>query len=474
MITRSSGGWHFPQNFLHPAAGIIAILLVAGMAPLFAEQIIQIDPPNPENQGLFGNSVCGVPDVNGDGYGDIIVGAYNETAQGFAGAGRIYIYNGFDGGLIRTIESPNAMTGGRLGDGLRGIPDINGDGRGDIFTSGRNENAVGQPAESGIAYVFSGATGALIRSFISPNPEAMGHFGDSVAYIKDVTGDGIEDLLINGGGESPGASPSGAGRGYLMSGANGALVYTFVSPNEELDGRYSNNIDSVPDLDGDGKEDIIVPADGETVAGLKGAGRLYIYSGVSRALVRTVNTPNPELDGQFGWSDWGMPDINGDGRGDILIGAIQETPAGFPSQSGRVYVISGATGAILRTIVSPFPSAGGMFGFALTHLPAFDNDAVPDFIIGGRKETEGNFAVAGHVYIFSGATGNLVKWYRSPNLQVQGQFGIALDYIPNGSGGPNRDFAVGAIEKVNFRSGAGRAYIYHFPAAADESWNQYQ
>ncbi|MCA9450234.1 MAG: FG-GAP repeat protein, partial [Candidatus Omnitrophica bacterium] len=64
-------------------------------------------------------------------------------------------------------------------------------------------------------------------------------------------------------------------------------------------------------------------------------------------------SPNEEVGGDFGWYLSGVPDINGDGSGDVVVGARSDDPGGSPTDAGRAYIFDGATGALLQTLVSP-------------------------------------------------------------------------------------------------------------------------
>ena len=82
---------------------------VAGTINFSFRGIEQHQYPNGRH---FGNSVAGVTDVNGDGRGDIVIGAAREDAGGLSNSGRVHVYSGASGARLRTIVSPgNEMLG---------------------------------------------------------------------------------------------------------------------------------------------------------------------------------------------------------------------------------------------------------------------------------------------------------------------------------------------------------------------------
>src|SRR5690606_30338866 len=140
--------------------------------------IRELGSPNPQDDGQFGYAVAGVPDADGDGRGDLLVGAYQEEGAGQSYAGRAYVFSGATGVLLHALVSPNPAFGRLFGSSVAGVPDVDGDGRGDLL--------VGEPGALGAglvgrAYVFSGATGALLHELASLDPEAGGLFGIWVA-----------------------------------------------------------------------------------------------------------------------------------------------------------------------------------------------------------------------------------------------------------------------------------------------------
>jgi hypothetical protein len=106
----------------------------------------------------------------------------------------------------------------------------------------------------------------------------------------------------------------------------------------------------VPDVSGDGRGDLLVGAYYETV-GLQEAGRAYLFSGATGALLRVLSSPNPESVGWFGWEVAAVPDAEGDGRADLVVGAQAED--GGAVNAGRAYVFS------TSTIVAAEPEPGG-------------------------------------------------------------------------------------------------------------------
>jgi hypothetical protein len=92
------------------------------------------------------------------------------------------------------------------------------------------------------------------------------------------------------------------------------------------------------DANDDGKADIAVGAYWEDVGGNVNQGRAYVFSGADGSLLHTLDMPIPQAqeDAEFGYS-LAVGEVNGDGRGEIAIGAAGETLGGI-EQAGRAYV----------------------------------------------------------------------------------------------------------------------------------------
>jgi len=129
------------------------------------------------------------------------------------------------------------------------------------------------------AGLFTATSGyAQTITLVSPNEEVSGEFGTSSSGAGDVDGDGIADVIVGAPNDDPGASPTDAGRAYIFSVATGTVLFTLVSPNEELFGRFGFSVSDAGDVNGDGKADVIVGAYTEDPgASPDDAGRAYIF-----------------------------------------------------------------------------------------------------------------------------------------------------------------------------------------------------
>jgi hypothetical protein len=237
----------------------LVVALVGFLAlPVFAYQGIEIQSASEELGGSFGSTVAGVPDTNGDGRGDVLVGAIFEDVGGINSAGRAYLFDGNNGALLHFFESPNAASNGILGVSLSGIPDTNGDGRGDVIIGAYGDVGDSTAFTAGGAYIFDGSTGLLLRELASPNEEQDGHFGYAVGGIPDANGDGRGDVIVGAQNEDPGASLDNAGRAYIFDGNTGAFLRELNSSHEEIGGQFGSSVAGIPDVNGDGRGDVVV------------------------------------------------------------------------------------------------------------------------------------------------------------------------------------------------------------------------
>jgi hypothetical protein len=329
-----------------------------------------------KTEDYFGYSVSLGPDVDGDGKGDVLISSAPDGIGGGYFVGSAYLYSGATGKLLQTF-APN--TSGQFGTSMTLGPDVDGDGRGDVLIGAPREDTSGV-SDGGRAFLYSGATGQEIHFFTAT--KGYEYLGTSVSLGPDVDGDGRADVLIG----SPGAGNPKVGRVDLYSGAKLTLLGTWTGT-EEYD-QFGFSVSLGPDADGDGKPDVMVGAFG---AGK--AGRAYLYSGATGTLVHTFEDMGENGQDVFGRAVFLGPDVDGDGRGDILLSAPEAN-----GYYGRVGLYSGATRERIREWLGENQYAG--FGNSIAIGPDFDGDGRADIVIGSPGAEPGGVKDAGRVYWF--------------------------------------------------------------------------
>jgi hypothetical protein len=423
-------------------AKVVVCLFVSGLVAVsaHAQVLYTLQSPNPESYADFGISVAGAGDVNNDGYADVVVGAYEENGN----TGRAYVFSGATGGLLYTFASPNPTYLGRFGWSVSGAGDVNNDGHADVLIGANEEH--GGADDAGRAYLYSGRTGGLLHTLVSPNPEVDGYLGWHVSDAGDVNNDGYPDVVVGAYTEDGGATD--AGRAYVFSGQTGAPLDTLQSPNPESGGRFGVSVSGAGDVNDDGYADVIVGAHYEASY----AGRAYVFSGQTGDTLYSLMSPG--TGGNFGTAVSDAGDVNNDGDPDLVVGASSEY-----SYAGAAYVFSGPTGTPLHSLQSLNPEYQGRFGVSVSGAGDVDNDGHADVVVGAWLE-DGGADEAGRAYVFSGATGAALYTLLSPNPASDGYLGRIVSgagYVDNDS---YADVIVGAHGESGGATSAGRAYVF--------------
>jgi hypothetical protein len=178
--------------------------------------------------GFAGGVFVAVGDLNGDGHADIVTGA---------GAGGGPEVRAFDGLTTAVIRSFFAYDPGFLGGIAVAACDVDGDGHADIVTGAG-------PGGGPHVQVFSGATGANIRSFFAYDP---GLTAGIFVACGDLDGDGIPDIVT-------GVGAGGGPHVQVFGGATGGVLASFFAYDP---GALGGVRVAVADLDGDGRAELV-------------------------------------------------------------------------------------------------------------------------------------------------------------------------------------------------------------------------
>lgn len=369
-----------------------ACLWIAAPAALAQTQLLGLTGNAPGDE--YGASVAPIGDVNGDGIPDLAIGAPRAGV-----GGEVYVTSGLDGSVIRTLTAPLQLVPPdnqtNFGASLCALGDQDGDGIGEIV--------VGIPGQqlflgerNGAVQVFSGATG--ISSVLAVGANSDSAFGATVAATRDMNGDGLEDLWIG----APSSVFDGERRGVARLFSVGELTYLTVIGGQGIGGRFSESLAVLPDVDGDGFDDIAVgsPADDTTFAAPV-AGSVTTFSGATgAALYRIEGVATAEF---LGNSLAAVPDANGDGITDLAIGVENGNVAG--SVSGRVELRSGTDGSLILDI--PGQNAFASFGESVAGLEDIDGDGAGEVLV-GEPFLDGTASGTGAAHVISGATGQTI------------------------------------------------------------------
>jgi len=325
--------------------------------------------------------------------------------------------------------------------GLAGVGDMNNDGYRDfaIGGTGANDQEV---------TIYSGENGSILAAVTSP-PEGLEH-GYSIAGVGDVNRDGWNDILIGGPVSWSGMNNTGAV--WLRSGQN-LGVYLFASAGAASGDLHGWAVAGLGDINGDDYPDLCFSSPKEDANGTD-AGRVYVRGG--GAVTTSLYTWSGEAAGdEFGSTVAAAGDVDGDSKGDVLVGAPKNDAGGV--SAGRAYVRSGANGSILYTLTGE--AAGDEFGRGLAGLGDINQDGMGDFAVSApfNDEASGN---AGKIYVFSGANGVPFFTINGP----AGNLGYSLSAAGDVDGDAFPDFVAGApgMQRAFIFSGADGHVIKEF------------
>ena len=466
-----------------------------------------------------GYSVSSAGDVNGDGLGDVIVGAWHPLLGTGATPGHSYVVFGKTGTQAVDLATVAAGAAGAGGFAIHGevaadysgvsvsaAGDINGDGLADLIVGAPWVSPTGA-ANGGRSYVVygKGSTAAVdLATFVAGTDGLVinaantnDHVGVSVSSAGDVNGDGIADLIIG----APQADPltgANAGRSYVVFGKAGLSTIDLANVGTTIDGfviggqaaadNSGISVSSAGDVNGDGLADLIVGAYNSDPAAGSNAGRSYVVFGktsLTAVDLSALGAGGFTINGQAssdnsGYSVSAAGDVNGDGLADLVIGAHKSDPAAG-TDAGRSYVVFGRTG-ITDINLADVASGTGSLGFVINGESGADlsgisvstagdinGDGLADLII-GAKDAAAAGVFSGRSYVVYGKANATAINLADVKLGVGGFViygesaydgsGVSVSAAGDINGDGLADLIVGAYgADPSGNSNAGRSYV---------------
>ena len=334
-------------------------------------------------------------DLNGDGIRDLLSVNPHASTNLLSDNGAIQAISGSSGDLLWRLDG--AYDGQQLGINFPRVEDLDGDGVRDMVTITSTASMNGF-IRNGYAQAISGTTGTLMwQKFGMSDGEEL---GTSYANVADINGDGSPELVVG----SATASSMGLNRNGYVEMISGRWGFTVWRVNGTADsegiGAY---VARVEDLNGDGIADVLAANSEFSSNSLYHNGMVMAISGqTGQILWQTTGAHDNALLGQNAES---LPDVNGDGVDDILV--LNPDGFGtWLSENGSTVVLSGADGSQLWKFEGLFN--GERFGMTWMQVEDMDMDGVGDIVLGSPEADAMGLPSSGHVTALSGANGMMI------------------------------------------------------------------
>jgi hypothetical protein len=442
-------------------AGLLACVspvLAGGLSTPFSS--LPWAPLGTQVDGLFGFDAAPAGDIDGDGYGDVIVGAPFEQGT-FVREGAAYLFRGSPQGSLpgHSWVWRSGQFDAFAGFTVSSAGDVNGDGYSDVLVGVQGWDTQTHANAGKVAVFHGGANGLPLTPTyerFAPLPAAEQAFGRAVAPAGDVNGDGYDDVLVSANTHGT-QLPADRGAVYVFHGGPAGLAATPTTTWVGLpeSGQFGRSISSAGDVNADGYFDVIIGAPSVN----SNAGAAYLFLGSSAGGNPIPDTTVAGTAGsQCGSSVSLAGDANGDGYADVLIGS-----PGFNGSSGKAELSLGGAGGLASSVAlgNPQPGPNESFGRRLATVGDIDADGYADFAVFASDATSGSH---GRVSVFRGDRTQVLYVGEILSPVADGTFGNSIGTAGDANGDGFAEILIGTedMDAPGVGNG-GRAFQYRPP-----------
>ncbi|PVD54080.1 hypothetical protein DC498_01425 [Terrimonas sp.] len=407
----------------------------------------------------LGAGMAGGCDLNGDGFSDIIIGAPGYD-NGAVDEGIALVYYGAASGLDQSTA--DTLQNNKPGENFGTYVVCNKRATNSAYVS----ISAGSPGNTGslltIATVYSGTTTGINKSnadTIKLHSIYATNDRYPIAFSEKTNEDNLTDLVL---GSIYGNIHGYAGAIFVYYGelSSGGTLPALHAGNQ-ADALYGAGISGAGDVNGDGYSDLIVGAPGYD-NGEADEGAAFLYYGSSTGIGSDpVMLEADQANAHFGTAVSGAGDLNDDGYADIIIAAPHYDNG--QTDEGVVFVYMGSSTGISTTPAALLESnqANTLFGNSISRAGDVNGDGFSDILIGAPLYDNGQ-TDEGVVFVYTGSSAGINN---TPAIilerdQGNAQFGASVAAAADINADGYSDIVIGAPFYDNGETDEGAAFIY--------------